>query len=53
MSQFTCLVYTVTCMHPLQVVVLCVFTVQSYIEESSAVSLFQVQDVQKQAKKQR
>ena len=40
--------YIVMCVHPLQVVML-LWTLQYYIEYSSMVSLFQAQDVQKQA----
>ena len=39
-----CLVYTVTCVHPLQVIVL-LCTLQYCTEYSSTVSLFQAQDV--------
>ena len=45
-----CLAYLVTCVHPLQVVVL-LCTLQYCTEYSSIVSLFQAQDVQKQASK--
>ena len=46
-SYCMCLAYIITCEHPLQVVVLlCTAVLREY---SSRVSLFQAQDVQKQA----
>ena len=47
-SEFTCLVYIVTCVHPLQVVVFCVLYHTILYRLKSAESLFQAQNVWKQ-----